>query len=202
MKEFNTKKNLTLPLTEEDVLSLHTGDFVSITGIIVTGRDKLHKFLVKEKPSEKEIPFNLHGSVLYHCGPVVLKKANRYKIIACGPTTSMRVDMYEPEVISRYGLKGIIGKGGMGEQTLSALKKYHCVYFHAIGGAAVYLAERVKRVVGVWKLEEFGMAEAMWALEIENFPAIVTMDSYGKNLHSNIEKRSYLEFKKFITHSL
>ncbi|NWF98843.1 MAG: fumarate hydratase C-terminal domain-containing protein [Nitrospirae bacterium] len=198
MKEFNIKKRLMLPLKEKDVLSLHAGDFVLLTGLIVTGRDKLHKFLVKEKPSRKEIPFDLQGSVLYHCGPVVRKKANNYEIIACGPTTSIRVDMYEPEVIFRYGFKGIMGKGGMGEQTLNALKVNHCVYFHAIGGAAVYLAERIKRVVGVWKLEEFGIAEAMWALEIDNFPAIVTMDSYGKNLHNTIEKKSYEELRKLI----
>ena len=121
MKEFNIKKRLMLPLKEKDVLSLHAGDFVLLTGLIVTGRDKLHKFLVKEKPSRKEIPFDLQGSVLYHCGPAVRKKANNYEIIACGPTTSIRVDMYEPEVIFRYGLKGIMGKGGMGEQTLNAL---------------------------------------------------------------------------------
>ncbi len=198
MKNFNIKKHLELPLTEKDVLSLRVGDLVLLTGIIITGRDKLHKYLVKEKPSKKEIPFNLKGSVLYHCGPVVQKKFNKYEIVACGPTTSIRVDMYEPEVISRYGLRGIMGKGGMGEQTLKALKENRCVYFHTIGGAAVYLANKVKRAIGVWKLEEFGVAEAMWALEIENFPAIVTMDSYGKNLHNNIEKHSYHEFKKLI----
>ncbi len=198
MKEFNLKKHLMLPLKEKDVLSLHAGDFVLLTGVIITGRDKLHKFLVKEKLPPKKIPFDLQGSVLYHCGPVVREKFNNYEIVACGPTTSIRVDMYEPEVISRYGLKGIMGKGGMGEQTLKALKENHCVYLHAIGGAAVYLAKKVKKVIGVWKLEEFGIAEAMWALEIENFPAIVTMDSHGKNLHSNIEKHSRNEFMKLL----
>lgn len=198
MTKLNIKKHLMLPLTEKDVLSLHTGDFVLLTGIIVTGRDRLHKFLVKEKPSRKEIPFDLRGSVLYHCGPVVRKKFNNYEIVACGPTTSIRVDMYEPEVITRYGLKGIMGKGGMGEQTLKALKENYCVYLHTIGGAAVYLAERIKRVIGVWKLEEFGIAEAMWALEIENFPAIVTMDYYGNNLHSKIEKHSNDKLKKLL----
>ncbi|HMK48765.1 MAG TPA: FumA C-terminus/TtdB family hydratase beta subunit [Thermodesulfovibrionales bacterium] len=197
MKEADPKR-LRLPLTREDVLSLRAGDEVLISGRIVTGRDKLHKFLVSDRPSGKQMPVDLEGTILYHCGPIVKKSSKGYEIVACGPTTSMRVEMYEPVVISEYGLRGIMGKGGMGPQTLRALREYGCVYLHAIGGAAVYLAQRVKRVAGVWKLEEFGMAEAMWILEVEDFPAIVTMDSFGESLHGDIERKSSDEFRRLI----
>ncbi len=191
-------KRINLPLTKEDVLSLHTGDMVLINGQIVTGRDRLHKFLFNEKPALKRIPFNLEGTILYHCGPIIKKTAKGFELIAGGPTTSMRVEMYEHQIISEYGLRGVMGKGGMGKQTLNALKKNGCVYLHTIGGAAVYLADRVKRVIGVWKLEEFGMAEAMWVFDVEDFPAIVTMDAHGRSLHEEIEKESYSEFKRLI----
>ncbi len=191
-------KVITLPLSRRDVLSLAVGEMVLINGQIVTGRDSLHKFLFDEKPSLKKIPFNFEGTILYHCGPIIKKTAKGFELIAGGPTTSMRVEMYEHQIISEYGLRGVMGKGGMGKQTLNALKKNGCVYLHTIGGAAVYLAARVKRVVGVWKLEEFGIAEAMWAFDVEDFPAIVTMDAHGRSLHEEIERNSYNEFKKLI----
>lgn len=191
-------KIISLPLTKADVLTLKVGDMVLINGQIVTGRDKLHKYLFNEKPSKKDIPFNLEGAVLYHCGPIIKKTPKGFRLVAGGPTTSMRVEMYEQRIISEYGLRGVMGKGGMGMQTLKALKKNGCVYLHTIGGAAAYLAERVKKVAGVWKLEEFGMTEAMWILEVKDFPAIVTMDAHGRSLHEEIEKRSFREFKKLI----
>ncbi|NWF76481.1 MAG: fumarate hydratase C-terminal domain-containing protein [Nitrospirae bacterium] len=187
-----------LPITADVAFSLRAGDMVFLNGIVVTGRDKLHKFLFKEKPSRKKIPFNLEGSVLYHCGPIIKKIKGRYRVFAAGPTTSMRVEMYEYKIISRYGLRGVMGKGGMGEKTLKALKKYGCVYFQTIGGAAVYLAEKVKFVVDVWKLEEFGMTEAMWFLNVQEFPAIVTMDAHGGNLHQEIENSSYRKLKEIV----
>jgi tartrate/fumarate subfamily iron-sulfur-dependent hydro-lyase beta chain len=189
-------KTIKLPLMEDEVLKLKVGDMVLINGQIVTGRDSLHKFLFDEKPSLKKIPFNFEGTILYHCGPIIKKTAKGFELIAGGPTTSMRVEMYEHQIISEYGLRGVMGKGGMGKQTLNALKKNGCVYLHTIGGAAVYLAARVKRVVGVWKLEEFGMAEAMWVFDVEDFPAIVTMDAHGRSLHEEIERNSYNEFLK------
>ncbi|MDI6745298.1 MAG: FumA C-terminus/TtdB family hydratase beta subunit [Thermodesulfovibrionales bacterium] len=197
---------INLPLTKKDVLNLKVGDIVLINGMIVTGRDKMHKFLFYERPLKKDTPFNLSGTVLYHCGPIVipthppLKKGGRgdFRVIASGPTTSIRVETYEHRIISSYGIRGVMGKGGMGEQTLKALKKEGCVYFHTIGGAAAYLADRIKRVVDVWKLEEFGMAEAMWLLEVENFPAIVTMDTHGRSLHKDIEMKSGSALKKLI----
>jgi tartrate/fumarate subfamily iron-sulfur-dependent hydro-lyase beta chain len=191
-------KRINLPLTKEDILSLHTGDIVLINGQIVTGRDKLHKFLFNKKPSKKQIPFNLEGTILYHCGPIIKKTAKGFELIAGGPTTSMRIEMYEHRIISEYGLRGVMGKGGMGKQTLNALKENGCVYLHTIGGAAVYLADRVKKVVDVWKLKEFGMTEAMWVFDVKEFPAIVTMDAHGRSLHEKIERSSYIEFKRLI----
>ncbi len=191
-------KKINLPLTKKDALSFKVGDVVLINGMLATGRDRMHKFLFYERPPKKDIPFNLSGTILYHCGPIVKKSDSGYKIIASGPTTSIRVETYEHRIISSYGLRGIMGKGGMSERTLNAMKKNGCVYFHAIGGAAAYLADRVKRVVDVWKLEEFGAPEAMWLLEVENFPAIVTMDTHGKSLHKEIEKQSYKRLKGLV----
>ncbi|MDO9289502.1 MAG: FumA C-terminus/TtdB family hydratase beta subunit, partial [Thermodesulfovibrionales bacterium] len=191
-------KTINLPLSKKDIMSLKVGDVVLINGLIVTGRDKVHKFLFNGKNQKKDMPFNLDGVALYHCGPIIKKVEGEYKVIAAGPTTSMRVEMYEHKIISDYGLRGIMGKGGMGEHTLRAMKAKGCVYFHTIGGAAAYLADRIKRVVDVWKLEEFGMTEAMWLLEVENFPAIVTMDAHGKSLHKEIEKVSLFNLKKLV----
>ena len=190
--------DLRTPLSSENVLALKAGDFVTISGNIITGRDQIHKYLAEQKPGRKAIPFDLSGGVLYHCGPVIKKTNDGYKIISAGPTTSLRVEMYEASVIKEYNLKGLIGKGGMGEKTLSALKENACVYFQAIGGAAVYLADRIKKVLGVWKLEEFGPAEAMWLLEAEGFPAIVTMDAHGNDIHREIEKMSFRKFSELI----
>lgn len=185
-------------MTEETVVSLKAGDMVLINGRIVTGRDKLHKFLFHERPLKEEIPFDLEGTILYHCGPIVKKTATGYVFVAGGPTTSMRVEMYESRIISEYGIRGVMGKGGMGKETLDALKDNGCVYLNTIGGAAVYLADKVKGVLGVWKLEEFGMSEAMWILDVIDFPAIVTMDAHGKSLHEEINRASFREFEKLV----
>jgi tartrate/fumarate subfamily iron-sulfur-dependent hydro-lyase beta chain len=191
-------KTINLPMTREDVLSLKVGDMVLINGRMITGRDKLHKFLFNEKPPKEQIPFDLEGTILYHCGPIVKNTPRGFVFVAGGPTTSMRVEMYEDRIISQYGIRGVMGKGGMGSRTLIAMKENGCVYLNTIGGAAVYLADKVKGVVGVWKLEELGMTEAMWILDVKDFPAIVTMDAYGKSLHTQIDKNSYREFKKLI----
>lgn len=191
-------KTINLPMTREQVFSLKAGDMVSLSGRIVTGRDKVHKFLFSEKPARELIPFDLEGTVLYHCGPIVKKTPRGFILVAGGPTTSIRVEMYEYRIISEYGIRGIMGKGGMGIKTLNAMKENGCVYLHTMGGAAVFLADRVQRVIDVWKLEEFGMAEAMWLLEVKDFPAIVTMDTHGRSLHEEINRDSLRELKKLI----
>ncbi len=169
-----------------------------LNGMLVTGRDRVHKFLFNEKPDSKSIPFELKGAVLYHCGPIIRKEGQGYRLIAGGPTTSQRVEMYEWWVIKEYGLKGIIGKGGMGEKTLRAIREEGCVYLHTISGAAVYLADRIKRVVDGWMIEEFGEPEAMWLIEVEDFPAIVTMDAHGNSLHESITEKSMKVYKELI----
>lgn len=186
------------PLKKEDVLNLKIGDMVLISGRVVTGRDRIHKFLFNEKPLKEEIPFELAGAILYHCGPIIRKTEDGYKMIAGGPTTSIRVDMYEPWVIKEYGIRAIIGKGGMGPDTLAALRESGCVYLNAISGAGAYLADRIKHIVDGWKIEEFGVPEAMWLLEIEDFPAVVTMDAHGNSLHKDIENISSEHLRKLL----
>jgi len=192
------RRTLTLPLSAEDVSSLRAGDLVFLNGLLITGRDKVHKYLVEQRPPKADFPFDIAGTVLYHCGPIMRKTEDGYSVVAAGPTTSIRVEMYEADVIREYGLRGIMGKGGMGEKTLKALQEAGCVYFHAIGGAAAYLADRINKVVTAWKLEEFGSTEAMWFFEVKDFPAIVTMDSLGNSMHKEIEKKSFRRFSELI----
>ncbi len=191
-------KVVRVPMTSEDVLALRAGDIVSISGKIVTGRDRIHKYFVEAKPSARDIPFDLSGTIIYHCGPLVAMSKEGYRVLSAGPTTSMRVEMYEADVLEMYPIKGIMGKGGMGANTRRALAKNSSVYFDAIGGAAVSLAERIKKTLGVWKLEEFGPAEAMWLFEVEGFPAIVTMDAHGNDIHRDIEESSRKKFLELV----
>lgn len=187
-------KIIRLPIGKKDVFNLHAGDYVLLNGVIVTGRDRVHKYLSEKNDKKIGLKYDLKGLVIYHCGPIVEKTEHGYKVISAGPTTSMRMETYEASVISRYGIRGIMGKGGMGDKTLMSLKRYGCVYFNTIGGAGTFLAERIKKVLDVWMLEEFGMVEAMWLFEVENFPAVVTMDAHGRSLHEEIRKQSYKNF--------
>jgi fumarate hydratase class I len=175
---------LTAPLTEEAVRALRVGDVVLISGEMYTGRDAVHAHLMKHDP-----PVDLHGAVLYHCGPVMLKEGEQWVVKAAGPTTSSREEPYQATVISRYGVRAIIGKGGMGKQTLEALQRHGAVYLNGIGGAAQYYARTVEKVLGVHWLD-FGIPEAMWHLRVKNFAAIVTMDSHGNSLHADVERET------------
>jgi fumarate hydratase class I len=155
---------------------------------MVTGRDAVHAHLMKHAP-----PVDLTGGVLYHCGPVVVKEAGKdgdsWRVTAAGPTTSIREEPYQAEIIKRYGVRVVIGKGGMGAKTLAGLKASGAVYLNAIGGAAQFYARCIRRVDGV-SLMEFGTPEAMWHLDVVDFPAIVTMDAHGSSLHKDIEDAS------------
>ena len=175
------------PLTEEQVRSLKVGDVVLVSGRAYTGRDAVHAYLMKHDP-----PVDMNGAVLYHCGPVVVKEASGWKVTAAGPTTSIREEPYQADVIKRYGVRAIIGKGGMGAKTLAALNEAGAVYLNAIGGAAQFYARTITNVDGV-SLTEFGTPEAMWHLTIKDFPAIVTMDAHGNSLHKEIEQESAKE---------
>jgi fumarate hydratase class I len=172
---------LTPPLTEAQMRALKVGDVVLISGEMFTGRDNVHTYLMKNPP-----PLDLNGSVLYHCGPVMLKEGERWKVKAAGPTTSMREEPYQADVIKRYGVRVVIGKGGMGPKTLAALQEFGAVYLNAIGGAAQFYARTVEEVLGV-NLLEFGIPEAMWHLRVKGFVAIVTMDAHGGSLHADVE---------------
>ena len=173
---------LTPPLTEAQMRALKVGDVVLINGEMFTGRDNVHAHLMKNAP-----PVDLNGAVLYHCGPVMLKEGDRWSVKAAGPTTSIREEPYQADVIHRYGVRAVIGKGGMGPKTLAALKECGAVYLNGIGGAAQYYARTVEKVLGV-HLMEFGIPEAMWHLKVNNFAAIVTMDAHGNSLHADVEK--------------
>jgi fumarate hydratase class I len=191
-------KRIKTPIDEDTVRGLTVGDFVLLSGLIVTGRDRVHKYLYKKKPEEIKLPVDLEGLVLYHCGPIVRKLSGGFEIVSAGPTTSIRMEMYEPWVIRNYGIRGIIGKGGMGTDTLEAMGESGCVYMHAVSGAAAYLAKKINRVVTVWNEEEFGTTEALWVLEIEDFPVIITMDTQGNSLHQEIFKRSEKRYLSLI----
>jgi fumarate hydratase class I len=173
---------LRAPLTEGQVRALRVGDVVLIDGAMHTGRDAVHSYLMKNAP-----PVDLHGAILYHCGPVMLKQGETWITKAAGPTTSIREEPYEGEVIRRYGLRAVIGKGGMGAKTLAAFEECGAVYLHAIGGAAQVYARAVERVTGI-DLLDLGIPEAMWHLEVKDFMAIVTMDAHGHSLHAGVEK--------------
>jgi len=176
--------SLTAPLTESAVRSLKVGDVVLVSGPMFTGRDAVHAHLIKHEP-----PVDLNGAVLYHCGPVVVKEGDRWRVTAAGPTTSIREEPYQGDIIKRYGVRVVIGKGGMGAKTLQAMQEFGAVYLNAIGGAAQFYAQAIRRVDGV-SLLEFGTPEAMWHLTVQDFPAIVTMDAHGNSLHKDVEQES------------
>jgi len=134
-------------------------------------------------------PVDLNGAVLYHCGPVMLKQGDGWTVKAAGPTTSSREEPYQSDIIRKYGVRAVIGKGGMGKKTLAALKEAGAVYLNGIGGAAQYYARSIEKVLDV-NLLEFGIPEAMWHLQVNNFIAIVTMDAHGNSLHADVERET------------
>ncbi len=175
---------LEAPISDEQIRSLRVGDVVLVSGRVYTGRDAVHAHLMKHEP-----PVDLRGGVLYHCGPVVAKEGDGWRINAAGPTTSIREEPYQADILARYGVRVVIGKGGMGAKTLAGLQASGAVYLNAIGGAAQFYARCIERVDGV-SLTEFGTPEAMWHLQVRDFPAIVTMDAHGNSLHKDVETES------------
>lgn len=191
---------LTIPIAEKAIRALHIGDQVLLSGVMFTGRDAAHKYMmenfIKGQCPEAErklydvLKAGLAGGVIYHCGPVVKKRPDgKYAFVAAGPTTSIREEPYQAAVIRHFGLRAVIGKGGMGAKTLAACKEHGAVYLHAIGGAATLIAESVKEVEAVHKLD-FGVPEAFWQIRVVDFPCVVTMDSHGQSLHEQIEAES------------
>lgn len=182
---------LTTPISEEDIRSLRVGDVVILSGEMHTGRDALHKYLM-----DHDAPVDLNGAVIYHCGPVMLKDDEGWHVKAAGPTTSIREEPYQGDIIKKFGIRAVIGKGGMGPKTLKALGEHGGVYLNAIGGAAQYYAECIKKVNAV-DFMEFGIPEAMWHLQVDGFAAIVTMDAHGNSLHADVEKDSAAKLAQF-----
>jgi fumarate hydratase subunit beta len=208
---------LDIPISEEAIRALHVGDAVQLSGVMVTGRDAAHRYMIEtfiradavpgsEQPLYEELQRLLRGGVIYHCGPVVRQLPpsqegtgeGRWKFVAAGPTTSIREEVYEPEVIAHFGLRGVIGKGGMGSATLRACREHGAVYFHAVGGAASLIADAVKEVVAVHKKDEFGVPEAFWVIRVEGFPVVVTMDTHGRSIHDEIEAASKASLERLI----
>ncbi len=181
------KKKLATPLREEEIKELKVGDVVYLNGDVYTARDKAHQRIIEYHgtDAEAEIPIE-NGAVLYHCGPLMRKSDGDWEIIAAGPTTSSRMEATTPEIIEKLRIRGIIGKGGMGNGTRTALQRYGCVYFAMTGGAAVLTAARIKAVKAVY-WADLGLAEAVWQLRVEEFgPLVVSMDAHGDSLYEQI----------------
>ena len=195
-------KKLTIPISDNDILDLHMGDPVMLSGIVLTGRDSVHKwmvetFITKTRQAQGDdlevyeaIKPLFNGGIIYHCGPVVSGlNTGDYRFVAAGPTTSIREEPYQGLVMAHFNMKGVIGKGGMGKKTLAACQSVPGVYFSAIGGAATLIAQSVQEVLTVHKLD-FGVPEAIWVLKVKDFPVVVTMDAHGKSLHDQVERQS------------
>ena len=191
-------KTLSYPFSEKSIRALRAGDSVSITGRIYTGRDKFHNFFA----DGGKLPVDFRDGALYHCGPVVVDNGREgspepsdgarssFRVVAAGPTTSVRENPYEPDFIAKTGVRIIIGKGGMDAKTLAAMKKHGCVYVQAVGGGGAIYADAVKKVAGVSLLDEFGAAEAVWHLDVVDFRGVVAMDAHGRSLFEEVVKSS------------
>lgn len=187
-------KTLRYPFEESDIRALKAGDAVSIAGRIYTGRDKFHKWFSEGRP----LPVDFSGGALYHCGPVVVKGDGGWRVVAAGPTTSVRENPYEPDFIAKTGIRVVIGKGGMDGRTLEAMRRHGCVYVQAVGGAAAVSAASVRRVAGVSLLREFGAAEAVWHFDVEDFRGVVAMDVHGRSLFDDVRSVSERRLRELL----
>jgi fumarate hydratase class I len=205
-----TMRAVTIPISDETIRDLKVGEPIALTGVLLTGRDAVHKWMIDtfiKKTREPQgddlevyeaIKPLLNGSIIYHCGPVVSGlDTGDYKFVAAGPTTSIREEPYQGDVMRHFNIKGVIGKGGMGAKTLAACEEIPGVYMHAVGGAASLIAQSVQKVHGVYKMD-FGVPEAMWVIEVKDFPVVVTMDAHGNSLHAEIEEKSQRALEKLL----
>lgn len=183
-------KALKFPFDARQVRALKAGDAVSLSGLIHTGRDRFHKFFA----DGGRLPVDFRDGALYHCGPVCVRGGGGWKVVSAGPTTSVRENPYESAFIAASGVRVIIGKGGMDERTLAAMKRHGCIYVQAVGGAGAFYAASVKRVAGVDFLETFGAAEACWHFEVEDFRGVVAMDAHGRSLFSDVASAARARF--------
>ena len=180
-------KTLAYPFDEESVRALRAGDAVRISGRVYIGRDRVHKFLFEGG----DPGVDLRESAIFHCGPIVLQQDDgSWRIVAAGPTTSIREEPYMADVIAKHGIRLILGKGGMGPATAAACREHGCAYVQIVGGAAAALAACVKKVDGVRFLDEFGATEAIWSLDVEGLDGIVGMDCEGGDLFRDVAESS------------
>jgi len=199
-----------IPISEARARALHVGDQVRLYGVVVTARDAAHKYIMDNFISPSSVPEAeqavyavlkelWRGGVIYHCGPVVSRDAaGRWRFVSAGPTTSIREEPYEANVIAHFGVRAVMGKGGMGLATLAACREHGAVYLHAVGGAASLIASFVKEVLNVFKKDEFGVPEAFWVIRVEGLPAVVTMDAHGQSLHEQIAASSARKLAELI----
>lgn len=179
------------PISEQDARTLKVNDVVYVSGTIVTARDEAHKKALELHKEGKNLPINLEGLAVFHCGPIVKKEGDKWMVVAAGPTTSTRMDQFEDEFIGAFKVRVVIGKGGMGVRTTEAMKKYGAIYGAFTGGAGVLAAKAIKNVKTVEWLQELGMPEALWVFEVEEFgPLTVAIDSHGNNLFEDVKKKA------------
>ena len=182
---------LNLPVGAEEIEKIKVGDVIYITGTMVTARDEAHKMAIEKYDSGEELPLDFSKVAIYHCGPIVRKVDDEWEVVAAGPTTSSRMEIFEYDFIKRFGTRIIVGKGGMGKRTMEACREFKAVYTAFTGGAAVLAANAIKKIKDVFWLDELGMPEALWVMEVENFgPLTVTIDSHGRNLTEEVKERA------------
>jgi tartrate/fumarate subfamily iron-sulfur-dependent hydro-lyase beta chain len=189
---------LNYPFTGTNVRKLKAGDRVKLSGRVFTGRDRLHRYLADGGTP----PVDLKDGAIFHCGPIAILKDGKWSIQAAGPTTSLRQDPYMPEIIEKYRVRVIIGKGGMGPATRAACIKYGCVYLQTIGGAGALLAKCVVSVDGVHFSKEFGSADALWELETKDLPAVVAIDSNGRSIYKRVNQNSHKALNELLKQSV
>jgi len=180
---------LKTPITEEQIRKLNVNDTIYITGTMVTARDQAHRRALELAKKGEKIPIDLKGLAVFHCGPIVKKEGDKWIAVAAGPTTSTRMDIFEDEFIKTFGVRVVVGKGGMGKRTTEAMQKFGAVYGAFTGGAAVLAARAIKNIRAV-EWYDLGVPEALWIFEVEEFgPLTVSIDSHGNNLFEDIKKR-------------
>ena len=186
--------HLSYPFTADAIRPLRVGMRVSLNGLLYSGRDRFHKHLFEGGAS----PVPLQNGAIYHCGPVAIQRDGAWQIRAAGPTTSMREEPYMASIIEKHGVRIVIGKGGMGEATRRACKAFGCVYLHAVGGAASIIASQITDVRDVHLIQEFGLAEAVWEMEVKGFEVVVAIDTQGRSLSAQVARSSKRALKQLI----
>jgi tartrate/fumarate subfamily iron-sulfur-dependent hydro-lyase beta chain len=177
--------HLNLPAKKDEIKKLHIRDIIYVNGNIFTARDEAHHMMLEGK----DIPFNPSDMALFHCGPLMKKDKGKWQVVSAGPTTSSRMEIFEDKFIEKFGINIIIGKGGMGDRTEKALKKFTGVYTAYTGGAGALAAEKVEEVLDVYWLEELGMPEAAWIFKVKEFgPLVVAIDSHGQSIYKQLKK--------------